>query len=281
MSLNCDGVPVTLSTAVAQAATLPYLVRYAEFGIELLPLHSAPGGACSCGRPTAPSDRRALPGECESPGKHPHTRRGKDDASLDPHELARWLRRYRGCNWGGRPPVGQFVLDVDPRNGGDATLSTLELEHGPLLPTRTARTGSGGLHYWFAYDGPVLGKLGKGLDIKTHSGYLVLPPSVHACGGAYEWLDRSPVATAPEWMTIALTPREAVYTGGSGGIAGLIRFLAGVTEERNNRLYWAARRAVEDGLNPTLLRDTALYIGLTPEETDRTIASAARSLNGA
>ena len=36
----------------------------------------------------------------------------------------------------------QFVVDVDPRHGGDKTLADLETKHGPLPETRKTRTGS-------------------------------------------------------------------------------------------------------------------------------------------
>lgn len=249
-----------------------YLRTYTDSGIAVMPLHSVVGGACTCSKGPA-CDR--------SPGKHPRTPNGKDDATLDAGIIRAWLARYPVTNWGGRPPVGQFVLDVDPRNGGLDTLASLELAHGPLPRTRTQRTGSGGFHFWWSYDGPVLGKMGAGLDIKSNSGYLVLAPSVHISGGVYEFIERAPVAPAPEWMIRKLTPRVRVSTGESAGIAPLVRFVATPSDERNNRLYWAACTAVAEGLDPSLLRDAALLVGLTPGEIDATIGSALRRRNGA
>lgn len=232
---------------------LRYLRVYLDAGIALLPL----------------LDR----------AKEPRTAHGKDDATLNPVQVDQWRTRWPRCNWGGRPPLGQFVLDVDPRNGGMDTLGQLELAHGPLPRTRTARTGSGGLHYWFSYDGPVLGRLGAGLDIKSNTGYLVLPPSVHPCGEPYEWIDRAPVAAAPGWMTEALTPRPRLHNGGgTGGLAGLVRAMLNAEPgRRNDVLYWAARCALTEGSDVEPIRRAAEQVGLTPQETERTITSAARA----
>jgi hypothetical protein len=41
------------------------------------------------------------------------------------------------------------------------------------------------------------GKLGPGLDVRGEGGYVVVPPS--RTRGAYEWLDRAPLA-APSWL---------------------------------------------------------------------------------
>lgn len=255
------------------------LRTYVRAGIELLPLHSLRDGVCTC----------TYGPDCErGQGKHPRTRNGKDDATTDLDQVLSWATRWPGCNWGGRPPAGQFVLDVDPRNGGMDTLAQLELAHGPLLPTRTARTGGGGLHYWFAlpegHDGRLAGNLGgrdSGLDIKTHSGYLVLPPSVTQA--PYEWLQVGHVATAPEWMTDALAVRARGVVGGlGGGIAPLVRTVVNAGPgNRNAALYWAACRCVEQGNDPDVLVPAAQRAGLPQREIDRTIHSARRAQIGA
>ena len=46
---------------------------------------------------------------------------------------------------------GAFVIDVDPRNGGFATLSALERDHGPFPRDAVVITGGGGLHLFFQY----------------------------------------------------------------------------------------------------------------------------------
>ncbi len=119
-----------------------------------------------------------------------------------------------------------MVLDVDTTKGGDASLAALESKHGPLPPTLTARTPSGGRHLYFG--GPdvenSVGKLGAGLDIRSHHGYVLAPPSQTVavsgkqCAGRYEWVNASqPVAGAPEWLIDlagASKPTRAVAAAG-------------------------------------------------------------------
>lgn len=254
------------------------LATYLRAGIALLPLHSLIDGVCTCSYGAA----------CErGQGKHPRTRNGHDDATLNPGQVSNWSRRWPGCNWGGRPPVGQFVLDVDPRHGGLDTLGRLELEHGVLPGTRTARTGGGGLHLWFSlpegFSRPLRGQLAgrdSGLDVKTNRGYLVLPPSVTSA--PYEWLEVGHVAPAPAWMVDALTVAPSTLGGLGGGISGLIRTVALAEEgNRNGALYWAAVRCVEAGTDPAVLVPAAQRAGLPMREIDRTIQSARRAQIGA
>lgn len=252
---------------------------YARAGLPVLPLHAAPGGVCTCGK----ADCRVLPDGkiVGSPGKHPLIRTGKDGASGDIGTIAEWLARWPWANWGVRPPVGVVVLDVDVRNGGPAALAELEARHGALPATLTARTGTGGMHYWLSYHGPTRGKLGQGIDVKSNSGYVVAPPSTHACGGAYEWTDQRPAAIAPRWVATILNPPVRRYgpRPDSGGIEGLVRFVADSIEgERNQRLFWAACRAAEKGADPGPLVDAAVSVGLVPNAALATVRSAGRAV---
>lgn len=254
------------------------LTTYLRAGIALLPLHHLTDGVCSC----------TYGPDCErGQGKHPRTRNGMDDATLDRAQVTAWARRWPRCNWGGRPPVGQFVLDIDPRHGGLDSLGALELEHGVLPRTRTARTGGGGMHLWFqlpeGHQRPLRGQLGgrdSGLDVKTNRGYLVLPPSITSA--PYEWLEVGHVAPAPAWMIEQLTVPISNAIGIGGGIAGLVRTVALAEEgNRNGALYWAAVRCVESGTDPDVLVPAAQRAGLPTREIDRTIQSARRAQIGA
>lgn len=246
---------------------------YAAAGLPVLPLHAMRGGCCTCGRPAGTG-----PADCHSPAKHPLTRNGKDDASTDLGVIAEWLARWPGCNWGVRPPAGVVVLDVDPRNAGDVTLDTLQGKHGRLPATLTARTGSGGQHIWLTHNGPARGRLGDGIDVKTNSGYLVAPPSVHACGGHYEWIDQRSAAYAPRWVALILNPPRPRYAGQPGkgaGLDALVRWVGESPEgQGNNRLYWAACRAHESGLDVEPLIDAAVGRGTPHMEAVATARSA-------
>lgn len=158
-------------------------LSYAARGWHVLPIHS-PGSStapCSCGNPN-----------CDSPAKHPRTIHGVKDATTDPAQIHAWWAKWPKANVGlatGKVS-GFFALDVDPRHGGDDSLAKLEREHGPLPPTFTVRTGSGGRHFYFlmpADGAPLKNRIGlsPGIDIRADGGYVVAPPSIHVSGGPY------------------------------------------------------------------------------------------------
>jgi hypothetical protein len=102
---------------------------------------------------------------------------------------------------------GYIIIDEDPRNGGD--VSPLHLP-----PTLTARTPSGGCHYYLKHPGEgfkvpcdTTGKLGPGIDVKGDGGYAVLPPS-SVEGRAYAWVDLAiPAADIPPQLWPLLVAR--------------------------------------------------------------------------
>lgn len=137
---------------------------------------------------------------------------GEDKAPLLPrgfHDAVSDADAIRSWAWDGGVglaiviPERTFVLDVDPRNGGYATLSALLDVHGPLPDTRQVDTRSGGHHFYYALpdDRDLRGKLGPGVDVKKAGrGYVLVPPSdgyVYKRGG-------KPVL-APQWLLDELT----------------------------------------------------------------------------
>jgi len=86
------------------------------------------------------------------------------------------------------------VLDVDPRDGGNESLSNLIMNGLELPDTVHCKTGSGGDHYYFKEPIGTVARirnsassLGPGLDIRAEGGQVVAPPSIHACGNEYAW----------------------------------------------------------------------------------------------
>jgi hypothetical protein len=111
-----------------------------------------------------------------------------------------WSGPYAGHNIAGRVPDGLFALDIDPREpDGTAFLA----EHPPLPDTLTVISGrgDGGRHMYYRRPYGKLRKLiVKGLDIKTNTGYCVMPPSIHPTSNEpYRWEIRDVVA-APRWL---------------------------------------------------------------------------------
>ena len=155
---------------------------------------------------------------CEPGGKAPLTYNGFWDATTDSRRIATWWGRWPGANIG--VPTGEssglLVLDVDPRDGGRESLVELGRAAGPLPETSRARTGGGGVHVFFRYPSGEevrnsTGRLGPGLDVRGAGGYVVVPPS--RTRGAYEWLDRAPLAD-PAWLLGCL--RELPSRSGEG-----------------------------------------------------------------
>ena len=182
------------ATGVAVLAEDPDLMKaalqLAADGLRVLPLHSPdPDHRCSCHR-----------AGCESVGKHPRTQHGVKDASTDDGTIRRWWGMWPDANIGIATGDGLVVLDVDPRHDGDSSLETLEAEHAQII-TRSAWTGGGGLHLYLQGDLPARGAFLPGLDLKAAGGYVVAPPSKHASGRQYSWVDVGEgIRVVPDWL---------------------------------------------------------------------------------
>jgi Bifunctional DNA primase/polymerase, N-terminal len=150
--------------------------------------------------PRGSRERRECNGECGLPGHGVH------DATRDVGVVAQWWGgRYAGANILRRVPSTMFVLDVDPRNGGDRSIASLEQRHQPLPETlRTiSGRGDGGVHLFYRRPPGKLSakQLGPGPRHQTSSGYVVLAPSIHPdTGKPYTRIDH-PVAAPPMWLT--------------------------------------------------------------------------------
>lgn len=96
---------------------------------------------------------------------------------------------------------GIVVLDVDPKHGGEASLTALEARHGPLPRTVESITGGGGRHIYFAHPGREVrnrAAMAPGLDLRGDGGVIVVPPSIHPSGKPYRWRNgHSPEDLAP------------------------------------------------------------------------------------
>jgi hypothetical protein len=157
------------------------------------------------------------------PNKAPYTQNGFKDATLDPATIRLFWRKWPDANIG--IPTGEasgwLVLDIDPRHGGDASLTALIEQYGPLPETIEARTGGGGHHIIFSYtQGSNIrnsaGRLGEGIDVRGEGGYIVAPPSLHESGRRYEWLNGlTKPAQPPEWLLKKLTEEKQTRQGAS------------------------------------------------------------------
>jgi bifunctional DNA primase/polymerase-like protein/AAA domain-containing protein/primase-like protein len=138
--------------------------------------------------------------------KKPSGGNGLKHATKDPEKIKEWWRTWPDAGVAiACAPSGLVVLDVDPRNGGDASLDDFR----PIPDTLSAHTGGGGTHFYFlAPEGVKLpGTLAPGLDVK-HEGYVLAPPTIHESGVAYEFLDEgTPLAPWPDAWSAKEPPR--------------------------------------------------------------------------
>src|SRR6516225_2394365 len=111
-------------TNLFAAAVLTAILNYACHGFFVFPCYEiTPDGDCACPRWHR---NRGPDGHCRRPGKHPRTRHGLKDATTDPAVIRAWWAEWPHANGAidcGRS--GLFVVDVDPRNGGDVTFVDL------------------------------------------------------------------------------------------------------------------------------------------------------------
>jgi hypothetical protein len=209
-------------------------------------------------------------------GKAPAVEHGVHEATTDPNVIRAWFHTG-SLNVGIAPHDDLFILDVDPRHGGDLSLAALEAIHGALPATVEARTGGGGRHLFLR--GRVSSRTGvrPGLDVKAEGGYVVAAPSTHASGQGYSWLaDRAPdeiaVGPAPGWLMDVVTrevpARDEVDETGIDSVplaerqARARRFLKGaspaVSGERGHDRTFAVSCAVTRGFD--LSADEAMEV---------------------
>lgn len=220
--------------------------------------------------------------------------RGCLEATDDENIIADWERKYPKANIGVAcgQPSGIVVIDLDPRNGSDESIAKLAAKKQTFTPTVTAKTANGGTHFYYAFEPSLKNSksaLAAGVDIKTTGGYVVAPPSILDGGRRYAW-QNSPLGEflprLPRWVTEALKPRPApilAYERKSApkDIAPLADFVSKAGEgQRNNVLYWAAMRAIEEGVFDGAARDNLINAaeasGLPRIEAEKTVASACK-----
>lgn len=195
-----------------------WALRYVSFGWHISPVHSFQHGCCSCGDP-----------ECKHPGKHPRVKGAYKAATTDVNQVEQWWTDWPDANIGIATGAGSgiFVLDVDPKNGGNKSLAKLQdrIVFGFEV---VVATGGGGAHHYYRFPKDQVvrcsaGKIGDGLDIRGEGGYIIAPPSSHASGRRYEWAETSgpheqelPEAPPALLELIASVSKSRKKKGGAG-----------------------------------------------------------------
>lgn len=188
-------------------------LAYARRGILIFPLWHVGahigGNICAC------SDGP----DCGSPGKHPRTRNGLNEASADLRVVEQWWQRWPHAGIGMPMGANQLAaIDIDPDHGANPTVAILEKycdAHGVnMWCTRVNLTGSGGYHVIYRDRHGVVptkrqtfGPDAPGVDTRGRGGYIVAPPSMHVSGRRYEIIDTGyPLADWPACLTPLLEP---------------------------------------------------------------------------
>jgi hypothetical protein len=291
---------------------------YASRGIPVLPLHyplphqgdlhALTGGRQLPGPVKAMRCSCRDPG-CGQPGKHPLgslVPHGVNDATTNRARVLAWWTRHPQANIGLATGHRFDVLDVDGPTGA-AIIRVLAAEHGLVSSGPLVRTGGGGWHYYLRPTG--LGNVCPAdlehVDWRGRGGYVVAPPSRHASGHPYQWVDGRDLDTPPGTAPVVLSERlerrppqrpagpvqrPAVGYGPGGGYerAALAEELARVATapvgQRNRQLWESTRnlynlvatgaldhREVDQGLLAAAERCGLL--AEEPRQTRRTLAS--------
>jgi len=216
------------SVAEGEPEMLEWALFWAARGIPVFPLHEVYDGICTC---TCADHWRKREGkwvmkcegekhfcgvECSRKGKHPRTDRkiglhnGLKIASTDPAQIRIWWGQYSTANIGGRM-LGKVGVDVDPKHGGNASLSDLCDKYGQDFLDEAWRNRSGSAGDHFIYDNPTgesfpnsAGKIGPGIDTRGDEGYLVMPPSLHLSGRRYAVVSPREFPPVPQFIIDAL-----------------------------------------------------------------------------
>lgn len=201
--------------------------------------------------------------------------------------------------------TGNGLVAVDVDNKGEKQGSaTLAERYRDLPATLTGATPTGGLHLIYRTSDAVrnsAGKLGPGLDVRGHHGFIVAPGSVVEAG-AYRWVEgRSPADLEPAELPSVIRERlylvdrkpanqdrtPAVELDTDSAIARAVAFLEagqGVARpvhegERNNHAFPVASQLKDFGISEGRTAELMLdHWQCEPmldfDELERTIASA-------
>lgn len=211
-----------MDDSTRSAPRLAAALAYVRRGWPVVLLHDVHSGACTCGDN---SDKH----RAGSAGKHPVAKAWTEAAVTDEQMVqALWTARpYANVGILTGTRAGMWVLDIDPKNGGNDSLAALQGEHGLLPPTYTVRTGGGGTHYYFLMPAEFVvgnrqrsGSIAAGIDVRGQGGQVVASTS-ETLFGHYELLLDLPLAQAPVWLLDMLRPRVPTEIEHSAAVARL------------------------------------------------------------
>lgn len=227
-------------------------------------------------------------------------RNGVKDATLDRAVVKQWWQTKRDAAIGIPTGLLYDVLDVDVKEGADGRIHLFVLHRLGLLNgcRKVVRTPGGGLHLYFKAT-PGMTNKGRaaelGLDVRASGGYVIAAGSYidaessdgRTYAGYYEELE-SPVGYDDSplyWEAIvnSIAPRNEetnkpivlLPAERRSSLAALREFVSDLGRgERNNGMYWAVSRCIENGIDPFELAEAATLTGLPEEEIRKSVGSA-------
>lgn len=202
-------------TGINNIPTAQAALAYANAGVRIFPafevIESPEGMKCACANP-----------DCDNKGKHPRIKGWREESTTDPEQIREWWTTWPNANIGMATgeASGLFTIDLDVEetdteyiDGSDHLNQWLENTLGlgwdiDALKTLKMRTGGGG-HQLIMVDDTkgmisnTVGWLHK-VDIRGRHGLAILPPSRHASGNTYAWINEESPAVMPEQLRSAM-----------------------------------------------------------------------------
>jgi hypothetical protein len=243
--------------------------EYARLGWKVFPVYEiGPDGLCTCPKHDL----------CDSPGKHPRTRNGRNDATQNEYQINVWWSDAPNANIGVATGIesGLIVIDVD--DGGEPSLE------GKYLPaTVEAITGGGGRHLLYKHPGNAKIKNAvkplQGIDSRADGGYIIVAPSNHISGGEYEWKSspfENQLAIAPPWwINLLKTQKIAEKAQTNEGDEIVIR-----SGSRNATLASMAGSMRKLGMGYNAILSALLNVRCDPPLDESEIERIAKSICG-
>ncbi len=194
-----------------------------------------------------------------------------------------------------------IAVDVDSVEGVDFLIGKLGENPGlsgePNFQTVANKTGRG-YHATYRHPGFSVknsaGKISVGIDIRGDGGYIVAPPSIHANGRTYQWLeglsiDEVQVALPPPWLLEFLSGQtvsegsENNQTPSKSKSGSVLKGIPSVIADgtRNSTLTKEAGRLFGKGLRPDKVQATLMGINIKnckPQLSEGEIARIVKSI---
>jgi predicted P-loop ATPase len=186
------------------------------------PIATGDGVACTCGRV-----------DCTAKGKHPVEKSWQRRPLTSDQEVRDAFARLKFTpNLGivlGEQPRGAYVISIDEDDA--ERLELLEQEYGELPATASCKSARGRkLFFSVPPSVPhadlrnVTGLGGaKGVDVKVKGGQVVVPPSTHASGVRYEWVQAGLIAELPPGWIQAILKKPTAPSWATGYTPQLLR----------------------------------------------------------